>query len=52
MSDIQVIGRLIHDQQVGRISKQARQQQAVAFAADRALIGALTRSEENRKSSR
>ncbi len=51
--DVEVVGRLVEHQHVGRPRKQARQQQAVALAAaERAHRRECARAGENRKSRR
>ena len=51
--DVEVVGRLVEHQHVGRQREQAREQQAVALAAgQRCAPASCARSGENRKSPR
>jgi hypothetical protein len=50
--DIQIVGRLVHDQQVGRLGEQAASSRRLRSPPESAEIGARARSGVNRKSCR
>ena len=50
--DVEVVRRLVEDEQVGGTREQLRENHAIAFAAERAAIGVMARLAENRKSVR
>jgi hypothetical protein len=50
--DVEIVGRLVEHQQVGRPREQPRQQQTVALAAREARHRRAARCGENRKSPR